>query len=270
MDLNILSREVVELSKEVGAYIASEQKKLGNEDIDKKGLHDYVTYVDKQSELKLIDGLEGILPGSGFMVEENSIDNTEEEYTWIIDPLDGTTNFIHGLPVFAISIALQKDNQTIYGLVYDIKADECFYAGKGSRAFMNGNEIKVSERNSLDESLLATGFPFNEFSRQKEYVELLAHLMKHTRGIRRYGSAAIDLAWVACGRFDGFFEYNLKPWDVAAGSFILKQAGGIVSDFNGEEDYIFGKEIICGNKHIYPELLDLTKMHFKQQLMNNK
>jgi len=262
MNLDIIIRELMELSQEVGRYISSEQKKLKNEDVGRKGLHDYVTYVDKQSEIRLIDGLEEILPTAGFLVEENTVDNAHEEYTWIIDPLDGTTNFIHGLPVYAISIALQKSEETILGLVYDIRANECFYAGKGSRAFMNGNEIRVSASQSLKESLLATGFPFSNFDRLEPYMNVLEFAMKNTRGVRRYGSAAIDLAWVACGRFDAFWEYNLKPWDVAAGSFIMQQAGGQCSDFKGGKDFLYGAEIVCGNPKVYEDLIKVIQKFF--------
>jgi len=211
-----------------------------------------------------VDGLKGILPGSGFLVEEHTVEDAHEEYTWIIDPLDGTTNFIHRLPAFSISVALMQHDRIVMGTVLDVKADECFYAWKGSSASMNGNEIRVSGRNKLEESLLATGFPYNDFSRQEEFVNMLSYLMRHTRGIRRFGSAAIDLAWVACGRFDGFWEYSLKPWDVAAGSFIVQQAGGIVSDFKGGHDFIHGREIVCGNPAVYPELLGVIRRYFEQ------
>ena len=263
MNLESLNEELISLCKEVGSYIASEQHKLANTDITTKGLHDYVTHVDKRSEEMLIKRLSSLLPGSGFLVEENTVENTQEEYTWIIDPLDGTTNFIHGLPVFALSIALIKGKETIMGVVYDVRAGECFYAHKDSPAFMNGHEIRVSDRNSLSESLLATGFPYNNFDRQKEYLEMLGHLMQNCRGIRRYGSAAIDLAWVACGRFDGFWEYSLKPWDVAAGSFIVERAGGNCSDFSGEKNFIYGGEIVCGNPEVFRELLGVVGRYFE-------
>lgn len=262
MNLNLIIAEVNSLSRSVGQFMVTEQERLTSEDIKEKGLHDYVTHVDKRSEQMLIAGLSEILPGSGFLVEENTVENTLQEYTWVVDPLDGTTNFIHGLPVFAISIALMKDQEVIMGSVLDVKAGECFYAVKGGRAFCNEKEIKVSEKHILAESLLATGFPYNDFRRQKEYLEMLAYLMQSCRGIRRYGSAAIDLAWVACGRFDGFWEYSLKAWDVAAGSFIVQQAGGKCSDFEGGKNYLFGQEIVAGNPGVYKELQELTGKFF--------
>ena len=263
MDLKALNTQVNALCRSVGDYMSLEQEKLSNRDIATKGLHDYVTHVDRQSEQMLVDGLSGLLPGSGFLVEENTVKNTQEEYTWIIDPLDGTTNFIHGLPVFAISVALVKGKEVILGTVLDVKADECYYASQNGAAFLNSKEIRVSDRATLGDSLLATGFPFNDFSRQKEYLQMLGHLMQQCRGIRRYGSAAIDLAWVACGRFDGFWEYGLKPWDVAAGSFIVERAGGKCSDFSGGKNFIYGKEIVSGSQEVFGELLGVVGEFFE-------
>jgi myo-inositol-1(or 4)-monophosphatase len=262
MNLERINIEVNALCREVGSFMMYEQDQLNKSDIKEKGLHDYVTHVDRQSEQKLIDGLSKILTGSGFLVEEKTVDNEDKEYTWIIDPLDGTTNFIHGLPVFAISVALMKNNSIISGSILDVRADECFYASEESSARCNGKEIKVSQSKSLSESLLATGFPYNDFDRQQEYLNLLGYLMKNTRGIRRYGSAALDLAWVASGRFDAFWEYSLKPWDVAAGSLIVEQAGGKVSDFSGGNNHIFGQEIVCGNPAVYQSMLKIINQFF--------
>lgn len=263
MNFEVLCKELNDLCEHVGDYIGSEQDKLTSADVDSKGLHDYVTHVDKQSERMLVEGLSGLLPASGFLVEENTIENTKKEYTWIIDPLDGTTNFIHGLPTFAISVALMKSDKILLGTVLDVRAKECFYAWQNGPAFMNGQEISVSDATKLDDSLLATGFPYSDFERQEEYLRILGHLMKQCRGIRRYGSAAIDLVWVACGRFDGFWEYSLKPWDVAAGSFIVERAGGRCSDFSGAKNFIYGGEIVCGNQIVFQELLGVVKKHFE-------
>ena len=263
MDLSLLNLEVNELCRKTGAYIADQQNTLSQKDIDSKGLHDYVTHVDKQSEKMLVEELSNILPAAGFLVEEQTVENKDREYTWVVDPLDGTTNFIHGLPTFAISIALMRGEKVILGSVYDVRASECYYAWEDSRAFMNGEEIRVSERKHLADSLLATGFPYNDFSKQENYLQVFAHLMQNCRGIRRFGSAAIDLAWVACGRFDGFWEYSLKPWDVAAGSFIVERAGGICSDFKGERNFIHGGEIVCGNPEVYEELFNIVKPGFE-------
>ncbi len=258
MDLKTLNLEVNELCRHAGTYIAGEQHSLSSRDIDIKGLHDYVTHVDKRSEEMLVEGLGRLLPGSGFLAEEGTVKDEGKPYTWVVDPLDGTTNFIHGLPAFSISVALMHENTVILGTILDIPAGECYYAWDGSPAFMNGKEIRVSGSSSLADALLATGFPFRDFGRQQEYLAVLAYLMQNTRGIRRFGSAAIDLAWVARGRFDGFWEYGLKPWDVAAGSFIVQQAGGKCTDFKGGDDYIHGGEIVCGNPEVFHALLKVV------------
>jgi myo-inositol-1(or 4)-monophosphatase len=263
MKLEYVNRELNALCEHVGAYISSEQHKLSNSDINTKGLHDYVTHVDQQSEAMLVKELSNILPDSGFLVEEKTIENDRREYTWIIDPLDGTTNYIHGLPVFAISVALMKEQEVIMGTVYDAKSKECFYAWQDSPAFMNNNEIRVSAVAKLEDSLLATGFPYSDFNRQQEYLKVLGQLMQKCRGIRRFGAAAIDLAWVACGRFDGFYEYNLHAWDVAAGSFIVERAGGLNSDFKGGKNFLFGREIVSGNPAVFGELLSVVQKHFE-------
>ena len=175
-------------------------------------------------------------------MEEHTVENSDEEYTWIIDPLDGTTNFIHRLPAFSISVALKKRDEIIMGTVLDVKADECYYAcERGSARYMNGSEIRVSVRTSLENPCSPPASLTTISAGRRNTWSVLSYLMRHTRGIRRFGSAAIDLAWVACGRFDGFWEYSLKPWDVAAGSFIVQQAGGNVSDFSGDNNFLLWK-----------------------------
>lgn len=262
MNLESLNTELNELCREVGKFVAAQQHSLSAGDIDTKGLHDYVTHIDRESERRIVKGLKELLPGSGFLAEENTIKNSHKAYNWIIDPLDGTTNFIHQLPTYSISIALAQDDEVIMGTVLDVRGDECYTAFRESPASMNGKEIRVSSRHGLGESLLATGFPYNDFTEQKAYMDVLSYLMQNTRGIRRFGSAAIDLAWVASGKFDGFWEYGLKPWDVAAGSFIVKQAGGVTSDFSGGNNYLHGRQIICGNPNIYSQLLEVIRKFF--------
>lgn len=259
MNLEHITKQVIELSQEVGRFIQNERDKISAENVEKKGLHDFVTYVDKTSEEKIVEGLQKILPEAGFIVEEETSNKKGEEYNWIVDPLDGTTNYIHGLPPFAISIALTSQDETILGVVHELGFEEMFYAWKGSKAYMNGKPIHVSETSSLKESIIATGFPYNDFSRLGNFLHSLEYLMKNTHGIRRFGSAATDLAYTACGRFQGFYEYSLKPWDVAAGAFIVKQAGGNVSDFNGGDNYLFGQEIIAGG-NVFEE--------FKETIIN--
>jgi myo-inositol-1(or 4)-monophosphatase len=258
-----LCQKVCTLSKEVGVFIKKERGNFSTDQIEIKGKNDFVSYVDKTAEKKLVEGLSILLPEAGFIAEEGTSTKKGDIYNWIIDPLDGTTNFIHGIPCFAISIALMRNNKLVLGVIYEINLDECFYAWEGSKAYLNEKEISVSKTKTLNESLLATGFPYYDYDRQDEYMELFKYFMKHTHGLRRLGSAATDLAYVACGRFDGFYEYSLSPWDVAAGAFIVQQAGGKVTDFKGNDNYIFGKEIVAGNKTCFDEFLGSVKTYFK-------
>jgi myo-inositol-1(or 4)-monophosphatase len=256
-----LCYQVCEISRNVGKFIVTEVNKIRNTDIETKGLNDFVTYVDKTSEQQLVKSLSEILPQAGFIAEENTSDRKGEEYNWIVDPLDGTTNFIHGLPCYSISIALKKHEQIVLGVVYEINQQECFYSWEGSNAYLNNKIIKVSNCERIKDSLLATGFPYYDYSRLDSYLELFTYFLKNSHGIRRLGSAAVDLVYVACGRFEGFYEYGLRPWDVAAGAFIVQQAGGKVSDFKGGENYIFGKEIVATNNGIFNEFLKLTQKY---------
>ncbi len=259
MNYEEIIMQVVDLAKEVGIYLREEQKKLKSDDIEKKGQHDFVSYVDKTAEQKLVNQLKIILPDAGFIAEENSVERIDKDIMWIIDPLDGTTNYIHGMSPFAISIGLMKNQKMIGGVVYEVGLDECFYAWKDSYAFLNGNKINVSSTTLLEDSLIATGFPYYDYSRLEPFMTTLSYFIQNTHGVRRLGTAATDLIYVACGRIDGFYEYGLSPWDVAAGAFIVQQAGGIVSDYNGDSNYIFGKEILASNKGIYSDFLTVIK-----------
>jgi myo-inositol-1(or 4)-monophosphatase len=251
--------QVVDLSKEVGVYLREEQKKLKADDIEKKGQHDFVSYVDKTAERKLIEKLKMILPEAGFIAEENSEKRIDKRFMWIIDPLDGTTNYIHRMSPFAISVGLMENQEMVGGVVYEVGLNECFYAWKGGKAYMNENEVTVSSTNQLEESLLATGFPYYDYSRLESFMKSLNYFIQNTHGVRRLGTAATDLVYVACGRLEGFYEYGLSPWDVAAGAFIVQQAGGKVSDYLGQDNYIFGKEIIATNEGIYTRFLNKIK-----------
>ncbi len=262
INLKIITNQVCNLSRAVGKFIQDEAIKFQLGDIEHKGTHNLVSYVDKTAEERIITELSKIIPEAGFIAEESPQLEAKSEFNWIIDPLDGTTNFIHGIPIFCISIALQYKSEIVIGVVYEINRDECFYTWKGEKAFLNNKVISVSQSIKLDDSLLATGFPFYDYERLDEYLKLFKYFMKNTRGVRRLGSAAADLAYVACGRVDGFYEYGLQPWDVAAGSFIVTQAGGLNSDFKGTQDYIFGKEIVSSNRKLYTELLTVVKNHF--------
>ncbi|MDD4644808.1 MAG: inositol monophosphatase family protein, partial [Bacteroidales bacterium] len=230
--------------------------------IETKGKMDFVTDVDKQSEKQLLDGLALILPEAGFIAEEGTYTQRGKKFNWIVDPLDGTTNFIHGVFPFSVSIALMEDEELVAGVIYDPLQDECFSAWKGGPARLNGKTIHTSQRASLSEALVATGFPYTDFSLIDPYMASLKDIMGCTHGIRRLGSAAMDLAYVACGRYDAFWEYHLKPWDVAAGTLIIRQAGGQVNDFHGGDNYLFGETYVASNGLIHKEFLDLLKKYF--------
>ena len=264
MNYKELCIEVTEICKIVGNFILIENHKIKEENIEVKGKHDFVTYVDKTSEKQIIESLAKLLPESGFIAEENTSSKVGNEYNWIIDPLDGTTNFIHGVPLYAISIALKQNDEIVLGVVYEINLKECFYAWKGSNAYLNERIIKVSENKTINDSLIATGFPYYDYSKLEEYMNIFTYLLQNSRGLRRLGSAAVDLVYVACGRFEAFYEYGLRPWDVAAGAFIVQQAGGVNYDFEGGNNFIFGKEIISCNPHIAKEFLLLCNNNFKK------
>jgi myo-inositol-1(or 4)-monophosphatase len=256
LDLEKLTYSVCDLAKEVGEFLKQEVTKLKTIDIQSKGLHNYVTYVDKESERRIVERLSTILPGSGFIAEENAF-LKPGEFTWVIDPLDGTTNFIHGVPLYCISIGLMYREETIIGIVYEPNLRECFYTWKSAPSFLGPEIIRVSSTPSINESLFATGFPYYDYRRLDDYLAIFKHLLQNSRGARRLGSAAADLAYTACGRYDGFYEYGLSPWDVCAGALLVKNAGGVVTDFRGTENYIFGKQIIATNNSIYTEFLEL-------------
>lgn len=251
--------QVVRLATDVAAFQRQELAVFSRTDIEHKGLHDLVSYVDRESEQQLVRGLQQLLPEAGFITEEGTVAQEKKSLVWIIDPLDGTTNFTHGLPFFAISIALLSGNDLVLGLVLESNREECFTAVRGGGAFLNGQPIHVSGIQSLNESLLATGFPYYAFEKMPQYLEVLGYFMKHSQGMRRIGSAALDLAYVACGRFEGYFEYNLNSYDVAAGALLVQEAGGTVSDFQGGNNFVFGREILAANPKVHAEMLEQVK-----------
>ena len=262
LELQALTQQVISISKEAGAFLKTEIHKIRQSDVKEKGLHDLVTYVDKVTEKMLVTALGEILPESGFIAEEGTSTKVGKEYNWIIDPLDGTTNYIHGVPLYAVSLALQYHDEIIMGVIYEPNLDECFYSWKGGASYLNDKVIHVSETDTVDRALFATGFPYYDYDRLKEFIGFFEYMMQYSRGIRRLGTAAMDLAYVACGRYDGFYEYGLNAWDVAAGTLIVKNAGGVNMDFKGESDYVFGKEIVSTNGNVAEEFIGLVKKHF--------
>ncbi|MCB2208476.1 MAG: inositol monophosphatase [Bacteroidetes bacterium] len=262
MKLEYISTKVIDIVKKVGFFIEAESKKISTADVKVKGLNDFVTYVDKEAEQRLIRELKGFIPKAGFIVEEDQTQKEAAEYNWIIDPIDGTTNFIHSIPIYSISVALSFKGEIILGIVYEINSKECFHAIKNHPAYLNDNIITVSKKSFVNKALIATGFPYNNFSMLEPYLSLFKDVMQSSRGIRRLGSAAVDLAYVACGRFDVFYEYSLKPWDVAAGAFIVQQAGGRVTDFSGKSDFIFGQQIIATNNVLHHDFIKKVQTYF--------
>ena len=254
INLKELCFKTNDIARKVGAFIKEQQSKIKSDVIEIKGIHDFVTYVDKTAEEQIVAELKLILSDAGFIAEEGTETFRAEKYNWIIDPLDGTTNYIHGLSPFAVSIALMEYDEIVLGVVYEISLDECFYSWKGaSSAFLNGKTIQVSNAKTIDASLIATGFPYYDYDQLKTFMASLEYFIINSHGVRRPGSAATDLAYVSCGRFEAFYEYSLQPWDVAAGSFLVQQAGGKVCDFKGDTNYIFGKEIIVSNALVHDE-----------------
>jgi myo-inositol-1(or 4)-monophosphatase len=264
MNLQEITSEVSALARQTGEFVRNAAATFNRDSIEYKGLNDMVSYVDKETEIRLVEGLKKILPEAGFIAEEGTGEKTDnQEFAWIIDPVDGTTNYMHGVPVFAISIALQQNDKIISGVVYEINRDECFAAWLGGGAYLNEKPIKVSSAKHLKDSLIATGFPYYDFELMENYINILKELMQKSHGLRRFGAAAVDLVYTACGRFEGFFEYNLKPWDVAAGTLIVQEAGGFVADFKGGNDFVFGRELIAGCG-MFSELEALIQKHWNQ------
>ncbi len=262
MNLAQLKIEVEAIAKEAGGFIRQAGLNFNQEDVEVKSSNSFVSYVDKEAEAMIVDKLKSLLPEAGFIAEEGTEANTKPDAIWIIDPLDGTTNFIHSIPCFAVSIALEINGEIALGVVYEISNDECFSAYLNGGSFLNGNRIQVSQAQALKNTLIATGFPYYDYKRSDEYLHFMGYLMRNTRGLRRLGSAATDLAYVAAGRFDAFFEYGLSPWDVAAGVILVKEAGGKVSDFKGGSGFVYGQEIIASGPGISEEFTEELGQHF--------
>jgi myo-inositol-1(or 4)-monophosphatase len=263
MNLNLeeLTNQTIELSKSIGAWM-KEQTAIHEHLAEVKSENNLVTYVDKESERRFVEGLRNLLPEAGFVAEEGTGERNATGLNWVIDPLDGTTNFVHGMPVWCTSIGLCDGTTPILGVIFDPNTNECFSAYAGGGAKLNGQQIHVSKIETLQQSLLATGFPYDDFGREEEYIKLFRQLMRGTRGLRRLGSAALDMAWTACGRLEGFYEYGLNPWDVAAGAIIVQESGGIVTEFNGGNNYIFGEDLVCTNGVIHAEMLEVIQKYF--------
>ncbi len=232
-------------------------------EISFKGKNDLVTDADLAAEKKILSVIRGAFPDDQVLAEETAHQQIlPEERTWLIDPIDGTTNFAHGFPVFCVSIALWEEQEAKIALVLEANKGECFTAVRGKGAFLNGEPISVSKVNEPKYSLIGTGFPYNDMSLVNNYLRMFEWLMYRTQGVRRPGAASYDLCCVACGRFDGFYEYALNPWDVAAGSLIVQEAGGKISDWQKGSNWLFGRRIVAGNPEIHDFLLNAITQHF--------
>lgn len=262
MNYQEVCKQVCDIAQQTGAFIAQERVSFRPEMVELKGRQDLVSYVDKEAERKIVASLQDILPQSTFITEEGTADDmvSDSEFCWIIDPLDGTTNFIHAMPPYCVSIALQQKNEIILGVVYEITRNECYYAWKGSKAYLNGNEIKVSTETKVENSMVVTGFSASIDRFEDRLNELFCYFNRNSHGIRRLGSAAADLVYVATGRAECFYHSNLSPWDVAAGAFIVQCAGGSVSDFTAGDNYIFGRQIIATNGVMHQTFLDVIRL----------
>ncbi len=249
----------IKAARAAGAIINRAALDIERVQVTAKSHNDFVTEVDSAAEMAIIDTLLQAYPGHGILAEESGRTHgaRDSEYVWIIDPLDGTTNFIHGFPVYAVSIALAFRGQVQQAVVYDPARNDLFYASKGKGAYLNDRRLRVSKRSRMLEALIGTGFPFRKGDNFKRYLKIFEDVMQVCAGLRRPGAAALDLCYVAAGWYDGFFETGLNPWDVAAGSLIITEAGGLVGNFTGEADFLHQRELVAGNPRIYAQLVQI-------------
>ncbi|MFO1265706.1 MAG: inositol monophosphatase family protein [Rubrivivax sp.] len=251
----------VKAARAAGAIINRAALDVDLLQVGSKGPNDFVTEVDRAAEAAIIDTLLEAYPEHGILAEESGRErgNRQSEFTWIIDPLDGTTNFVHGLPVYAVSIALAHRDVVQQAVVYDPARNDLFYASRGRGAFLNDRRLRVSKRTRLAESLVGTGFPFRKGDNFRRYFAILEQVMQQCAGVRRPGAAALDLCYVAAGWYDAFFETGLSPWDVAAGSLMVTEAGGLIGNFTGEADYLHQREVVAGTPKVYGQLVQMLK-----------
>lgn len=243
-----------------GEVIAEAAGRIDVDSVRSKGVHDLVTEIDEKAEAIIIESIRRDFPDHHILAEESYAGNMEtfekSGALWIVDPIDGTTNFMHGVPPYAVSIAFRHQGELVVGVVYDVANDDLFTAIKGCGLLFNGAPAQTSKTPVLSESLVTTGFPYRAYDHIDQYLSVLKRLMQTSRGVRRPGSASVDLAWVAAGRFDAFFETGLMPWDVAAGIVLVREGGGQISDYSGNPEPSFTAQIVASNGHVHDELLD--------------
>ena len=257
LNLEKITQEVRQIAIEAGAFLREERRNFHRERVIEKSSHDYVSYVDKESERRLVQKLSALLPGAGFIAEEGSGSHSDEEYYWLVDPLDGTTNFIHDNAPYCVSIALRNREELLVGVVYEVCRDECYWAWKGSPAYLNGAEIHVSSVDQLDHAFIALGFPYAVDKYKPMALHLVNTLYGTASAMRLQGAAAAELCYVAAGRFEARIESNLGPWDIAAGTLILQQAGGKVTDFEGGDTFYSGHQVLASNGKMHKTLLEV-------------
>ena len=260
----------VKAARQAGDIINFASRDLGQLKIQTKSFNDFVSEVDQAAEKAIIDTLKSAYPDHGFLGEEGGDINETAENIWIIDPLDGTTNFLHSFPQYCVSIALQQKGVITQAVIYDPVHNDLFTATKGRGAFLNDKRIRVGSRIKLQEALISTGFPFREFSYLDTYMDMFKDMIKSTTGIRRPGSAALDLAYVAAGFSDGFFELNLSAWDIAAGALLVQEAGGIVGDFEGNESWLQTGNIVAANPKVFAQMLQVLDPHLTKNMKTPK
>ena len=251
MDLKSILDQAMVVTLEAADFIRSQAGKVTADDVITKSRNSLVSYVDQTAEEILVKGLGSIIPDAGFITEEETVTQHKSAYTWVIDPLDGTNNFLQQIPVYSVSVGLVHDGQIVLGIVSDVERKETFYAWKGGGAWCNGERISVSARTDIQDAVVATGFPYASADVLPQLTAVFEYFLKNARGIRRLGSAAIDLAYVACGRFDVYYETTLNPWDIAGGIIIVEEAGGIVTDFSGQGKMMENGQVIAGPGQIH-------------------
>jgi myo-inositol-1(or 4)-monophosphatase len=247
----------IKAARAAGAAINRASLDVDKVQVESKGVNDFVTEVDKHAEAVIVDILLQAYPGHGILAEESGreMGAKDSEFLWIIDPLDGTTNFIHGFPFYAVSIALAWRGVVQQAVVYDPNRNDLFYASRGRGAYLNDRRLRVSKRLRLADSLIGTGFPFRKGDNFKRYMKMFEEISQQCAGLRRPGAAALDLCYVAAGYYDGFFETGLSPWDIAAASLIITEAGGLIGNFSGEADFLYQREVVAGNPKVYGQLV---------------
>jgi len=260
--MNLYSKTAHKAALAAGRILLDNFGKVKADEIRQKSVADYISYVDETSEKKIIEIIHSDFPDHGILAEESGSDKQQNDYRWIIDPLDGTTNYLHSIPVFAVSIALEFKGEIICGVIYNPVANELFWAEKGGGSFLNNEPIRVSGTQGLSDSFIATGFPFKIKHLLKKYLKVFEAVFRESVGARRLGAAAIDLAYVACGRFDGFWEIGLNPWDIAAGIIIIEEAGGLVTDFWGTKNNLNCSYLIASNSIIHNSLGEIIRVEF--------